>query len=162
MNAKEYLSQARYLDCRINSKIQQIAVLEAQVTKVTASLSGMPHNPNGGSSAMEATMVKLLDLRAELDQDMNQLMALKQEIADTVKAVPDVRLQMLLELRYLCFQPWDKIAEEMHCDIRWVYRLHNKALEAVGELRGKCLQGCAACGTMGLRNEAFCRGGNTI
>lgn len=148
MNAKEYLSQAKYLDYGINSKIQQIAVLEAQVTKVTASLSGMPHNPNSGSSAMETAIAKLLDLKAELDQDVARLMALKQEIAGVVKAVPDVRLQMLLELRYLCFQPWDKIAEEMHCDIRWVYRLHNKALEAVGELRGKCLQGYVACGTM--------------
>lgn len=47
MNAKDYLSQAKYLDQSINAKIQQLGQLNDLATKATAVLTGMPHNPQG-------------------------------------------------------------------------------------------------------------------
>lgn len=46
MTAKEYLGQARFLDMRINSKIQQVASLNELATKCTATISDMPGNPD--------------------------------------------------------------------------------------------------------------------
>ena len=39
MTAKEYLKQARYLDERINMKIEQVASLHSLATKATSTLS---------------------------------------------------------------------------------------------------------------------------
>lgn len=50
MTAKEYLSQARLLDARINAKIQQVAALNNLATHATATLTGMPRNPNRSGS----------------------------------------------------------------------------------------------------------------
>ena len=52
MTAKEYLSQARLLDARINAKIQQVAALNDLATHATATLTGMPRNPNRSESRM--------------------------------------------------------------------------------------------------------------
>lgn len=41
--------------------------------------------------------------------------------------------QTLLELRYLCFKSWEQIAVDMGYDLRWLYRLHHRALNAVSE-----------------------------
>ena len=53
MTAKEYLSQARHIDLRINSKIQQVTSLNDLATKATAVLTGMPHSLNRATSTME-------------------------------------------------------------------------------------------------------------
>ena len=51
-----------------------------------------------------------------------------------MKSVSCREYQTILEKRYLCFQSWEKIAAAMDYDIRWLYRLHGKALEEVQEL----------------------------
>lgn len=131
MGAKEYLSQAKYLDLRINSKIQQVTALNALATKATSTLTGMPHSPNSATSTMADAIGKIVDLQAEINQDIDELVDLKREISTTIKAVPDTELQTILEKRYLCFQSWEQIAASMNYEIRWLYRLHGKALEAV-------------------------------
>ena len=57
MNAKEYLSQARFLDARINAKIKQLDGLNTLATNATSVLSGMPHSPNRGTSKLETIIV---------------------------------------------------------------------------------------------------------
>ena len=65
MNAKEYLSQARFLDARINAKIKQLDGLNTLATNATSVLSGMPHSPNRGTSKLETIIVKIVDLQEE-------------------------------------------------------------------------------------------------
>ena len=52
MTAKEFLSQARYLDMRINSKVEQIESLNDLATKCTSTITGMPRNPSASTSLM--------------------------------------------------------------------------------------------------------------
>jgi seryl-tRNA synthetase len=113
MTAKEYLSQAKYLDMRINSKIQQVEALNELATSATSALTGMPHNPNKATSKMADAVAKIVDLQSEINHDIDALVDLKQEISTTIKAVPNVELQTLLEKRYLCFQAWEKVAVDM-------------------------------------------------
>ena len=134
MNAKEYLSQAKYLDQSINAKIQQLGQLNDLATKATAVLTGMPHNPSGSTSTMADTVVKIIDLQDEINRDIDTLVDLKTDIMRLVKSVSCCEYQTILEKRYLCFQSWEKIAAAMDYDIRWLYRLHGKALEEVQEI----------------------------
>ena len=136
MTAKEYLSQARYLDARINSKIRQVADLNELATKATTTLTGMPHNPNHGRSTMADCVAKIVDLQTEINADIDALVDLKRSILETIKAVANVEMQTILEKRYLCFQSWEQIAASMNYDIRWLYRLHGKALKEVEGIIG--------------------------
>ena len=131
MTAKEYLSQARYLDLRINSKIQQVASLNDLATKATSALTGMPRNPNHATSTMEEAIAKIIDLQAEINSDIDTLVDLKRDLSATIKAVGNTEYQTVLEKRYLCFQSWEQIAVEMGYDLRWLYRIHGKALDEV-------------------------------
>ena len=136
MTVKEYLSQAKFLDQRINSKIQQVAALNDLATKATSTLTGMPHNPNHATSTMEETIAKIIDLQAEINRDIDTLVDLKRDLSATIKAVGNTEYQTVLEKRYLCFQSWEQIAVEMGYDLRWLYRLHGKALDVVREITG--------------------------
>ena len=131
MTAKEYLSQAYRLDQRINSKLEQVASLNELAMKCTSTLTGMPRNPNRGTSTMADAVGKIVDLQAEINSDIDRLVDLKREMVRLIKAVNNTECQTLLELRYLCFKTWEQIAVEMDYTVRNVHLLHKEALKAV-------------------------------
>ena len=131
MTAKEYLSQARFLDDRINSKRQQISSLNELATKCTATISDMPHSPNSGGSTMADAVCKIIDLQEEINKDIDRLVDLKREIMGVIKAVPNVEYQTILEKRYLCFISWEQIAVDMNYSMQHIHRMHSSALKEI-------------------------------
>ena len=130
MNAKEYLSQAVWLDRMIDSKLEQLETLKSLAMKVTSSFT--KEKISGGNiekSKMESTMVKVIDLEHEINADIDRLVNLKKDIQDTINKMDDINQQLLLELRYLSGKGWDEIAASMGYDPRTVYRIHGKALK---------------------------------
>lgn len=123
MTAKEYLSQAYRLDQRINSKLEQIRTLNELATKTTSTISDMPK--------MADAVAKIADLKNQIAEDTDRLVDIKVRIAHAIKAVDNTDLQLLLELRYLCYHTWEQIAIEMNCTVRNVQILHGKALERI-------------------------------
>ncbi len=95
----------------------------------TLNTTGVPSNKNVHS--MEDIIVKMFDLENEINNDIDTLVDLKAAIISKIKQVEDPEYRMLLELRYLCFKKWEQIAVEMGYDLRWIHRLHNKALEKI-------------------------------
>lgn len=130
MNAKEYLSQAIWLDQMIDSKLEQLTTLKSLAMKVTSSFT--KEKICGGNiekSKMESTIVKVIDLENEINADIDRLIDLKRDIQDTINKMDDINQQLLLELRYLSGKGWDEIAATMGYDPRTVYRIHGKALK---------------------------------
>jgi DNA-directed RNA polymerase specialized sigma subunit len=130
MNAKEYLSQATWLDQMIDSKLEQLTTLKSLAMKVTSSFT--KEKICGGNiekSKMESTIVKVIDLENEINADIDRLIDLKRDIQDTINKMDDINQQLLLELRYLSGKGWDEIAATMGYDPRTVYRIHGKALK---------------------------------
>lgn len=134
MNAKEYLSQARFLDMRINSKIQQIASLNDLATKCTSTISDMPRNPNRGGSRMADAIVKIIDLEEAINRDIDALVDLKREIMSTIKSVSNTEYQTILEKRYLCFISWEQIAVDMNYSMQYAFRMHDRALKEIDRI----------------------------
>ena len=120
MTAKEYLSQARTLDMRIKSKLQQIESLNDLATSCTTVYSDMPRNPNRGGSKVERAVLKIIEVEDSLKRDVEDLVELQKET--------------LLEKRYLCFLSWEKIAVDMHYSIQHIFRMHDQALSKVSAI----------------------------
>jgi len=130
MTNKAYLSQARHLDTRIKSKLQQVDSLNELATNCSLILTGMPRNPSASNSRMAEAITKIVDLQNEINRDIDKLVELKREIMGVIKAVQNPDFQTILEKRYLCFLSWEKIAVGMDYDLRYVHKLHTQALEA--------------------------------
>lgn len=129
MTAKEYLSQGWLLDQRIDARIAERERLMAKVTAARSpSLSGMPR---GGKHDWTDAVDRAADLSAEIDADIKELCRLKREIGETIERVDDYKCRTLLELRYRNYYTWERIAEELHYEVRQVYRLHGEALQKV-------------------------------
>lgn len=131
MSAKEYLSQAMYIDQRINSKLEQVMTLRETATKVTATLTDMPRSDSPNLQSMENTIVKIVDLENEINRDIDRLVDLKAEVRQLIAALENPEQQLILELRYLCFKQWSAIMEEMGISETSVYRIHGEALKNI-------------------------------
>ena len=131
MSAKEYLSQAMYIDQRINSKLEQVMTLRETATKATATLSDMPRSDSPNLQSMENTIVKIVDLENEINRDIDRLVDLKAEVRQLIAALENPEQQLILELRYLCFKQWSAIMEEMGISETSGYRIHGEALNNI-------------------------------
>lgn len=131
MTAKEYLQQARFLDNRIKSKIQQVEALNELATNCSAVISDMPRNPNRGGSPMADAVMKMIDIQDEINKDMDDLVSLKQEIMSVIKRIPNLEHQTILEKRYLCNLTWEQIAVDMGYSLQHTFRHHDSALKNI-------------------------------
>ncbi len=129
MTTKEYLSQAFSLDQRINCKLEQIARLRELAEKATQTLSDMPGSATRNPHRMEETIIKMIDLENEINDDIDKLIDIKRGITYLISVVTNPDEQILLELRYLCFKTWEQIAADTGYSIQNVYKLHSRALK---------------------------------
>lgn len=128
---KEYLSQAFRIDQRIQSKLDQIESLNNLANRVTTTYSDMPKCENKNYGRMEDAILAIVDLEAEINEDVCALVETKRDIVHKIKSVENTEQQTLLELRYLCFKSWEQIAVDMGYELRWLYRVHQNALNSI-------------------------------
>ncbi len=131
MTAKEYLSQAFHIDQRISSKLSQVMRLREAATSCTATLTDMPRPDSTSRQQMADTICKIVDLEREINEDIDRLVDLKAEARRAINAVSDPDQQLILELRYLCYKPWNEIMTELGYSEPTIYRLHGEALKKI-------------------------------
>ena len=131
LSAKEFLKQARHIDQRINSKLEQVQSLRELATKATATLSDMPRSSTPNIYRMEDVICKMTDLESEINADIDELIDTKHEVMALIKMVERPEYQSLLELKYLCMKTWEEVAAELGYVYRQVTRMHGYALEQV-------------------------------
>ena len=136
MKAKEYLSQALWLDQRINNKLEQLETLRALATKVTAKLA--EEKVSGGNNTkgrMENAVVKIVDLEKEINEDIDRLVDIKAEIMDTISRVDDPIGQIILEMRYVNGKSWDEISSSLNYKDSSIFKIHSRALKEVTKIK---------------------------
>ena len=131
LSAKEFLKQARHIDQRINSKLEQVQSLRELATKATATLSDMPRSSTPNIYRMEDVICKMTDLESEINADIDELIDTKHEVMAVIKMVERPEYQSLLELKYLCMKTWEEVAAELGYVYRQITRMHGYALEQV-------------------------------
>ena len=126
MTAKEFLRRARSIDRRVDEAQERVDRLRARLeTGRMANLSGMPR---GGSRDWTETADRLIELEQRVNAQIREMVRLKLAAMDAIDAVEEARLREVLELYYIDGLTWDKVAETMQLDRRWVTRLHGRAL----------------------------------
>jgi len=100
--------------------------LEDLATNITSTLSDMPRS--GTSQTLDDIIGKIVDLQSDVKVEVDKLIAIKRNIQDSINALPCAKHRDILEMRYLSDMEWQDIADELHYDVRHLYRLHDEAL----------------------------------
>lgn len=72
---------------------------------------------------------KLIVLEREIEQEIDQLIYMRNRIEDAINQMKNNRYKLLLFYRYMDSMTWEKIAEKMDYSYQWVHKIHAQALE---------------------------------
>lgn len=129
MTAKEYLRQAYKMDKRIR-------ILQGKVDKLRSALEY--HSPSleggGGSGSADRTpdtISKIMEYEQHVQQLQAEFVDKYTEIDKAIHSVENANQREVLERRYLLYQKWEQIADEMHYSLQNVFKLHGMALQKI-------------------------------
>lgn len=132
MTAREYLSQARWLDQKIDSDISEASRLRGMAASVGSPGFEENYNPNRPT---EASFVHSLERVWELEQKVNaeidRLVALKEQIRTLIAKVENPDEQMVLRYRYIHNWTWEQIGNALFADESTIRRWHGRALQHI-------------------------------
>ena len=60
------------------------------------------------------------------------VLAERERLEEKLSRIQDEKARTLLELRYLHGLSWEEVAENMFYSLRWVMKLHRRALQRLG------------------------------
>ncbi len=126
----KYLSKYKYLNKEIDRKIKYLEDWQSKLYNVTGTLSDMPKSHNR-TSKIENGIATIDEIEAQINNDIDDLVDLRTEIEGKIDAVEDMRLRELLKCRYMDCKTWEEIAYENNYSWRWVYNLHEQALDRI-------------------------------
>lgn len=130
MTAKEYLSQAYYIEKRIDLLQDELSGLESKLYKCTPSYSNTGHN-SSPCTAFEYTIGKAMEYRDRLNAEIDNLIDKKRDIKKTIDRLDNDKEKLILHKRYINFQNFESIAEDLDITPRQVYKIHKKVLEKI-------------------------------
>ena len=132
MTAKEYLSQAFYMNRQIKAKERRLEWLR-EIAPGPSMRFSQEEKAKGDprSSLVEEAALKVVELEEEISSDILDLVRVMKEIASTISRVDSMECRTILEMRYLSFMEWDEIISRMGYSRSYVFRLHGEALNAI-------------------------------
>ena len=126
LTAKEFLRRAREVDRRVDEAQERLERLRAKLE--SGRMSSVTGMPRGGGADWTETADRLIELERVVNARTRELVRWKLAAIDAIRAVEEPRLAEVLELYYIDGLTWEDVAKRMGLDLRWVYRLHGRAL----------------------------------
>lgn len=126
--AKDYFAQIRKTDRLIQRLTSTVSTLRSSLNAQSYDLKPDKVQTFSAKSPFESTVIKIIDLEAQINTRIDELVSMKQEAFDRIRNVPDFDQQNILIGRYIQLKEWDDIAAELKFSAKWVLKLHGKAL----------------------------------
>ena len=129
---KKYLQDYRQAQRRLEIAQRKLEEFES---KLTPPIDYSKPRVGGGKKTDMADLIARLSaihdkVHNEYMEASNQLIKVKEMLTK----VEDAREREILTRRYISCQHWDTISYEMRLDRRWVFRLHDRALDKIAEV----------------------------
>ena len=124
---KNELTKIRHLTMRINRKLLEVEQLESMINRVTPTLRA--DCVQGGTSDKVDSIIRLIELRTEANELIDQYVDTTREINRILDSMDDPLLAEILSERYIDGHTWEQIAANVNFQQRQVYRLHGQALQ---------------------------------
>ena len=120
----------RYRDAQRTMRrlLEELQQLQAEATSVSQALSGMPSG-GGDGQAIPRAVERIADAESRLVSAYGAALAECSRVKDAIDTVPDPLRRDILTSRYILGQRWERIAADIDRDLRWVLRLHRRAVD---------------------------------
>lgn len=120
----------RYLDANrtMSRLLEELQQLQTEAASVSQALSGMPSG-GGDGQAIPRAVERIADAESRLVSAYGTALSERCRVKDAIDTVPDPLRRDILTRRYILGQRWERIAADIDRDLRWVLRLHRRAVD---------------------------------
>lgn len=136
MSPKEYLQQIYIITKRLQRLRQLCDQLREDAYSIGSpmgSLSPDKVQTSPSGDQMGRAIARVDKTERQIRSEMDRLKKKRLTIHKQIEALPDERYRAILFHRYVLCHKWEKVAEDVNMDLRYVYRLHGEALRDFGE-----------------------------
>lgn len=133
MTPKEYFEQVFDLDKKVQSKVNERDAIMGTLTGATVMQDDVSFS-NQFHSTTESAALKLMEYSDQANEYVDKLVDLRIQMSKELDQLEVHNHRMVLRERYLCSKRWEEIAVEQSFDLRWVHRLHGRALKEFEEV----------------------------
>lgn len=124
---KQVLSSCWHLEARLQTEYMTLERLRAAAAKSTPSYS-LTSGGGGDGQKIENCVLRIVEMEAKSRATLSSLFEAKAKALAYIDMLPEARLRMLMQKRYVNYDKWEQIAVDMNCSYRRVHQLHSKAL----------------------------------
>lgn len=143
MNTKE-LTRVWHLDKHIRDKVDKLGRLRASVGNSGVRYDTDPVQSSSGLDRMERTIAEIVDLEKEVDEMIDRYSEYKNYVIKRIDKLPNERSRDVIYDRYILFMSFSEISKQLGgIDIRWIKRIHKRALQEYGEIAEKSTKCCS-------------------
>ena len=132
--AKEFLKQVRLCDIHINNKLEEKARLESLALKITSSWSSEHVSGSCNQDKLGDAVSKIADMERDINKAVDEFIDKKKEVIAVLEKVQNPDQLDILYKRYIQYESFEQIANEMSMSYRNICNIHGKALQSVIEL----------------------------
>ena len=129
---KAILQKSYYAQKLLDADIDKRTEIRLLMEKITPTLSDMPRG-GGDDDKMCTALIRLEALDVKISDDVHNLTDLLVRNRILIDSLDDYELRMILSLRYINFEYWDKIARIVHSSRTRLSLKHNLALEILAK-----------------------------
>ena len=137
MEAKEFLKQPERLDLRIKNKLIEKQQWNDIAMGITANMDGERVQSSGAKSKMADAVIKCVDMEAEIDSLVDELIDTKRNVIQTIERLDSPTEYNVLHMRYIQYLSLQDIADHYHKDYGWATTTHGRALKHVQDILDK-------------------------
>lgn len=131
MTAKEHLQTVFAIKARIERIDRERQELRDQMYSVgSPALNADKVQTSVSGDTMLRLIAKVDALERDIVSELTELTEQRHSIINEIEKVPNENYKQLLFDRYILCQRWERIALDRNTGVRWVYRMHGKALAA--------------------------------
>jgi RNase H-fold protein (predicted Holliday junction resolvase) len=134
VEAKEFLKQPERLDLRIKNKLIEKQQWKEIALGITANMDGERVQSSGAKSKMADAVERCVDMEAEIDRLIDELIDTKTEVIQTIEKLDSATEYNFLHMRYIQFKSLQEIADHYGRDYGWATTVHGRALKSVQEI----------------------------
>lgn len=132
--AQIYLERVEIIDSIITNKLIEQQQWREIALGITANMDGERVQSSGSQSKMADAINKCVDMEAEIDDWIDQLVNIKREVIATIEKLDNATEYNVLHLRYIQFKDFQEIADKYGKEYGWATTTHGRALARVQEI----------------------------
>ena len=130
-----YLEQPEKLDIQIRNKLIEKRQWRDIALGITANMEGERVQSSGAKSKMAEAVIKCVDMEAEIDRLVDELIDVKKEVIQIIEKLDSPIEYNILHMRYIQYLSLQEIADHYNRDYGWVTTTHGRALKSLRKIQ---------------------------